>query len=89
MMDKKELLKKGALVSFGLVSLAEKKARELVKQLNKQGLNRKKGEAEAKKLLTFGRKKAGEVDKLIKKEVGMALQMLDKEIHEQKKKVKR
>lgn len=87
-MDKKELLKKGALVSLGLVSLAERKARELAKQLNKQGLNRKKGEAEAKKLLALGKKKAGVVDKLIKKEVGMALQMLDKEIHKQKKKVR-
>lgn len=87
-MDKKELLKKGALVSLGLVSLAEKKARELAKQLSKQGLNRKKGEEEAKKLLVLGKKKAGVVDKLIKKEVGMVLRMLDKELHKQKKNVR-
>ncbi len=87
-MDKKELLKKGALVSLGLVSLAEKKARELAKHLNKGGFSRKNGEAEAKKVLALGKKKAGAVDKLIKKELGMALQMLDQEIHKQKKKVR-
>lgn len=88
-MDKKELLKKGALVSLGLVSLAEKKARELAKQLNKQGLNRTRGEEEAKKLLALGRKKAGMVDKLIQREVNVALQMLDNELHKQKKKMKK
>ncbi len=88
-MDKKELLKKGALVGLGLVSLAKKKARELAKQLNKQGLNRKKGEAEAKKLLALSRKKAGAVDKLIRKEVEKALDMLEKEICKQKKKVRK
>ncbi|HLC80886.1 MAG TPA: hypothetical protein VJG31_03895 [Candidatus Nanoarchaeia archaeon] len=87
-MDRKELLKKGALVSIGLVSLAEKKARELAKQLNRQGLNRKKGEAEAKKLLMLGKKKARAVDKIIKKEVATVLQMLDKELHKQKKKAR-
>ncbi len=88
-MDKKELLKKGALVSLGLISLAKKKARELATQLNKQGLNRKRGEEEAKKLLALGKKKAGAVDKLIKKELGMALQMLDEELHKQKKRMKK
>ena len=81
-------MKKGALVSLGLVSLAEKKARELAKHLNKGGFSRKKGEAEAKKILVLGRKKAEVVNKLIQKEVGMALQMLDKEVHKQKKKVR-
>lgn len=88
-MNKKELLKKGALVSLGLMSLAEKKARELAKQLNRRGLNRRKGEKEAKKILALGRKKAGAVDKLIRREVGMALDMLEKEICKQKKKVKK
>ncbi len=88
-MDKKELLKKGALVGLGLASLVEKKARELAKHFDRRGLNRKKGEEEAKKLLALGKKKVEAVDKRIKKEVELALDMLDKELHKQKKRMKK
>lgn len=82
-MNKINLLKKGGLVALGLASITTKKAESLINELKKKGkLNKKQGEALARKVIAetlkeqkkIRTKVLGEVSKSAKKVIGVTQQ---------------
>lgn len=69
-MNKAKILKEGGLIALGLASLTTKKAEALIKDLRKKGkLNRKQGEALARKVIAETLKEQKKIKKQVIDEV--------------------
>lgn len=79
-MNKTKILKKGGLIALGLASITTKKADEMIKGLIRKGsLNRKQGEALAKKAIAETMKEHGKVKCEVTKSVKRVMSVVQQE----------